>query len=45
MKNLSQRFLLIAICIVLSGCGETISGVQKDTVRMGKGVSTILFKQ
>ena len=45
MKVFSWIFLLLAICVILSGCGETISGVGKDVNRMGQGVNTFFFRQ
>lgn len=45
MKGTALACLLIGICIFFSGCGETISGVGKDTNRMGKGVNTFFFRQ
>ena len=45
MKVFSWVFLLLAICAILNGCGETISGVGKDVNRMGQGVNTFFFKQ
>lgn len=39
--------LLLAVVVVsaLSGCGETFSGVGKDTNRIGRGVKTLLFRE
>ena len=45
MKRLTLFVLLLAICATLFGCGETVSGVGKDVNRMGRGVSTFLFRQ
>ena len=45
MKRLAWAFLLLAICVTLNGCGETISGVGKDVNRMGQGINTFFFKQ
>ena len=40
--------LLLLVAIVLSllttGCGETVSGITKDTRRIGKGVKTIFVR-
>ncbi len=36
-------FVICAISL-LSGCGETVHGVVKDTGRIGKGVKTIFFR-
>ncbi|MBU0605667.1 MAG: hypothetical protein KKH77_05210 [Candidatus Omnitrophica bacterium] len=45
MKNAILAILILVICATLVGCGETISGVGKDANRMGKGVTTFLFRQ
>ncbi|MCX5668195.1 MAG: hypothetical protein NTY34_07825 [Candidatus Omnitrophica bacterium] len=45
MKRLVLFVLLLAVCAALFGCGETVSGVGKDVNRMGRGVSTFLFRQ
>jgi predicted small secreted protein len=45
MKRIYHLILLMLVVIMLSGCGETISGVGKDVNRMGKGVSTFFFRQ
>lgn len=42
-----KRFYWMAVVIlglfILSGCGETIRGVGRDAMRVGKGVKTIFF--
>jgi len=45
MKNAVLIIFIIAICAVLAGCGETVSGVGKDANRMGKGVNTLFFRE
>ncbi|MBI5124375.1 MAG: hypothetical protein HZA72_03040 [Candidatus Omnitrophica bacterium] len=45
MKKVFLAFLLLTMCAVLVGCGETVSGVGKDINRMGKGVNTFCFRQ
>ena len=45
MRKAFLIFVLICVCAALSGCGETISGVGKDTNRMGRGLSTFFFRQ
>ncbi len=45
MKKTVLTILTLITCIILSGCGETISGVSKDVGRMGKGVTTFFFRQ
>ena len=43
-----QMFIIAFILVMfaaLSGCGETISGVGKDLDRVGRGVSTVFFRQ
>ncbi|NQT33048.1 MAG: hypothetical protein HQ594_05185 [Candidatus Omnitrophica bacterium] len=32
---------LLLLVVVLSGCGETLHGMWKDTTRIGKGVKTV----
>ena len=45
MKKLLLILLIFYIVAMLSGCGETISGVGKDVNRIGRGVSTVFFRQ
>ena len=45
MKRLVLSMLLLAMCVFLFGCGETVSGVGKDVNRMGRGVNTFFFRQ
>ena len=45
MKKLVLFLLLVTVCAVLFGCGETFSGVGKDTNRMGRGINTFFFRQ
>jgi len=45
MKKFIFFILLIAVSTTLIGCGETLSGVGKDTNRMGRGVNTFFFRQ
>jgi len=45
MRKSILTILVIMMCAVLSGCGETVSGVGKDVNRMGRGVSTFFFRQ
>ena len=45
MKKIFLGFLLLTMCAVLAGCGETVSGVGRDANRMGKGVNTFFFRQ
>lgn len=42
--KLALVFLLAAIALELSGCGETASGIGKDWRRVGKGVKTIFIR-
>ena len=37
--------LIFLTTLILTGCGETISGIGKDASRIGKGVKTIFIKQ
>ena len=45
MRKVILLLLLVAVCAILYGCGETISGVGKDVNRMGRGASTFFFRQ
>ena len=45
MKKMVLFVLLLAVCAIVFGCGETVSGVGKDVNRMGRGVSTFFFRQ
>lgn len=47
MKSICKFLFISAILLLvtgLAGCGETISGIGKDTKRIGQGVKTIFFK-
>ena len=35
---------LMALAMLASGCGETISGIGKDAKRIGKGVKTVFIR-
>lgn len=35
---------LIFVCILITACGETISGMGRDIQRIGKGTKTIFIK-
>ena len=43
MKKVHTFILLLAIIVILQGCGETIRGIGRDTTRMGRGVKTIFI--
>jgi len=45
MKKFILLVSLLLAGYILTGCGETVSGVGKDINRMGKGVSTFFFRQ
>lgn len=45
MKKAVLIVLMLSICALLYGCGETVSGVGKDVNRMGRGVNTFFFRQ
>jgi len=45
MKTAVIISIMIFLCLTLTGCGETVSGVGKDVNRMGRGVSTFFFRQ
>jgi len=38
-------FFLIAVCLFAVGCGETVTGMVKDTQRIGEGVHKIFIKE
>jgi len=44
-KKLVLVALLTIVLLQLSGCGETIHGISKDTQRMGKGIKTIFIRE
>ena len=45
MKKQYIGWFAVAIlgALILSGCGETIRGMGKDAMRVGKGVKTIFI--
>ncbi|MBL7156784.1 MAG: hypothetical protein ISS92_01340 [Candidatus Omnitrophica bacterium] len=43
-KYVALLLALIFTTLVITGCGETFSGVGKDTRRIGKGVKTIFVR-
>jgi len=45
MKKVILLIVLISAFALMSGCGETISGVGKDVNRMGRGTNTFFFRQ
>ena len=45
MHKIPLLLVLLFMCVLLYGCGETVSGMVKDTSRVGKGVNTVLFRQ
>jgi Entericidin EcnA/B family. len=45
VKRLALFVLLLAVCAVMFGCGETVSGLGKDVNRMGRGMNTFFFRQ
>jgi predicted small secreted protein len=45
MRSIALALIIISLCLELTGCGETISGVGKDVNRMGRGVNTLFFRQ
>lgn len=48
MKRVIFKYFVLMFAFsfigLLSGCGETVHGVVKDTGRIGKGVKTIFFR-
>ena len=43
-KSIALVLALIFVSLIIAGCGETFSGMGKDTRRMGKGIKTIFIK-
>ncbi|MFH1593357.1 MAG: hypothetical protein ABID09_01505 [Candidatus Omnitrophota bacterium] len=37
--------LIILTSVILTGCGETFSGMGKDIRRVGKGAKTVIFRE
>lgn len=44
-KKLILTGFLTVIILQLSGCGETVQGISKDTRRVGKGIKTIFTRE
>jgi predicted small secreted protein len=44
MRRIFVCMLAVLYCFTLAGCGETVSGVTKDTQRITKGVKTVFFR-
>lgn len=38
-------FLLLVMILLNSGCGETVRGVAKDSMRIGRGIKTIFISE
>ncbi|MFA5143099.1 MAG: entericidin [Candidatus Omnitrophota bacterium] len=45
MKRAALMIAILITAAVLTGCGETVSGVGKDVNRMGRGINTFFFRQ
>ncbi|MFH1380766.1 MAG: hypothetical protein ABIH57_01155 [Candidatus Omnitrophota bacterium] len=46
MKKIIPIILLIVfVSILMSGCGETLSGIGKDAKRITKGVKTVFVRE
>lgn len=46
MKKMSSLLLLaVILSVFLSGCGETIHGMVKDTKRIGAGVKQVFVRE
>ena len=45
MKKIGFGISLVLVIAVLSGCGETINGMVKDTKRIGSGVHQIFVRE
>ncbi|MBL7158802.1 MAG: hypothetical protein ISS91_04775 [Candidatus Omnitrophica bacterium] len=47
MKKYGVPVLIVTLLlsVVLSGCGETVKGICRDTKRVGKGVKTVFIRE
>ena len=44
MRRGGLLILAAIVVFMLSGCGETVSGIGKDTGRIGRGVRTVFIR-
>lgn len=44
-RYMALILILISISVMIAGCGETFQGIGKDARRIGKGTSTVIFRQ
>ncbi|MEE8359712.1 MAG: hypothetical protein V3S04_02150 [Candidatus Omnitrophota bacterium] len=44
-RYIALTLILISLSVMIAGCGETFQGIGKDTRRIGKGASTVIFRQ
>ncbi len=42
MRKISVLVLLLVLCSVMTGCGETVRGAYKDCQRIGSGLHTMI---
>jgi len=42
-RRISWLVILVLGSLVFSGCGETIHGMGKDAMRVGKGIKTVFI--
>ncbi|MEA3489063.1 MAG: hypothetical protein U9R44_01815 [Candidatus Omnitrophota bacterium] len=45
MRNIVLIFALFILVVFLSGCGETMNGMVKDTKRIGSGVKKVFIRE
>ena len=44
MRRYISVISVLLLVVLLAGCGETVSGMVKDTRRIGSGVRTVFVK-
>jgi len=44
-RHVALILALIFVTLVITGCGETFSGIGKDARRIGKGVKTVFIRE
>lgn len=44
MRTVISALFLLVIIVFLSGCGETVNGMCKDTKRIGNGVHKVFIR-
>lgn len=44
-KYAALVLILLLAAIFITGCGETFTGIGKDTSRIGKGIKTVFIRE